>query len=85
MITRIVLTSISIYQYCLSTLTGSRCRFYPSCSQYTKEAIEAHGLGKGLLLGSRRITRCHPWHEGGYDPVPETTVTADSPKTPSRN
>jgi putative membrane protein insertion efficiency factor len=85
MITRIVLTSISIYQYCLSTLTGSRCRFYPSCSQYTKEAIETHGLGKGFLLGSKRIARCHPWHEGGYDPVPGTAVPAEPLENPSRN
>ncbi|MBT8438266.1 MAG: membrane protein insertion efficiency factor YidD, partial [Gammaproteobacteria bacterium] len=69
MITRIVLTLITAYQHCLSALTGSRCRFYPSCSQYTKEAIQTYGLTKGLFMGSRRIARCHPWHEGGYDPV----------------
>ncbi|MCB1669501.1 MAG: membrane protein insertion efficiency factor YidD [Pseudomonadales bacterium] len=70
MITRLVINLISLYQVSLSTLFGSRCRFYPSCSQYTKEAIQIHGLGKGAVLGTRRIARCHPWHEGGFDPVP---------------
>lgn len=85
MITRIVLTSISAYQYCLSALLGPRCRFYPSCSQYTKEAVESHGLMQGLLLGSKRIARCHPWHEGGYDPVPESSAVADDSNNQSRN
>jgi len=78
MITRIVLTVISAYQHCLSVLMGPRCRFYPSCSQYTKDAIEHYGLAKGSYLGTRRIVRCHPWHEGGYDPVPGTDPEADN-------
>ena len=45
------------------------CRFKPSCSQYTYEAVEIYGAGKGLLLGVKRISRCHPWNKGGYDPV----------------
>ncbi len=73
MITRIVLKLISVYQVSLSFLLGSRCRFYPSCSQYTKEAIQIHGLAKGIYMGFRRIACCHPWHEGGYDPVPGST------------
>ncbi|MEZ5489949.1 MAG: membrane protein insertion efficiency factor YidD [Gammaproteobacteria bacterium] len=70
---RLVIKLISFYQVGISIFFGSRCRFYPSCSQYTKEAIQLHGLGKGIALGTRRITRCHPWHEGGYDPVPGST------------
>ena len=57
------------YQKILSPLLGPRCRFYPSCSQYTLEAIQEWGLAKGILLGARRLSRCHPLNEGGYDPV----------------
>jgi hypothetical protein len=58
------------YQKVLSPLFGGNCRYYPSCSHYTYEAIEIHGLAKGSWLGFKRIGRCHPWHEGGVDPVP---------------
>ncbi|MBY4677881.1 membrane protein insertion efficiency factor YidD [Marinobacterium arenosum] len=58
------------YQYLISPLLGSNCRFYPSCSSYMVEAIETHGTGKGIYLGTRRILRCHPYSEGGLDPVP---------------
>ena len=78
MITRIAIKLITLYQYSLSRLIGSQCRFYPSCSHYTKEAIETHGLLKGFYLGSRRIARCHPWHEGGFDPVPGTQTIPDT-------
>jgi len=60
---------ISIYQK-LSALTPSRCRFYPTCSEYTKQAIVKYGFIKGSWLGIKRIVRCHPLNEGGYDPVP---------------
>ena len=63
---------ITLYQFTLSALIGRQCRFEPSCSSYTKEAIELHGSIKGLTLGARRICKCHPWHEGGYDPVPKS-------------
>lgn len=61
---------INIYQKTLSRVIGNCCRFYPSCSQYTKEAIMIHGFFKGCLLGAYRILRCNPLCKGGYDPVP---------------
>jgi putative membrane protein insertion efficiency factor len=62
---------IRLYQLAISPLLGPRCRFYPSCSQYALEAIEAHGALRGLWFALRRIGRCHPWHPGGFDPVPQ--------------
>jgi putative membrane protein insertion efficiency factor len=61
---------IRAYQLVLSPLIGPSCRFYPSCSQYGIEAIETHGSLRGTWLTIKRISRCHPWHEGGFDPVP---------------
>ena len=61
---------IRTYQKLLSPLLGQHCRFYPSCSQYTLEAIQEWGLVKGVWLGTKRICRCHPLNEGGIDPVP---------------
>jgi putative membrane protein insertion efficiency factor len=63
---------IRAYQLTLSPLLGPRCRFYPSCSQYTLEAVQSHGVLRGIYLGARRLLRCHPWHPGGFDPVPHT-------------
>jgi len=62
---------IRIYRYTISPLLGPRCRFYPSCSCYAEEAIKIHGISKGGWLAVKRICRCHPFNEGGVDPVPE--------------
>lgn len=61
------------YQYFLSPMLGPRCRFYPTCSEYAAEAIQCHGAARGSLLAAKRIVCCHPWHAGGYDPVPGRT------------
>jgi uncharacterized protein len=63
---------IRIYQWTLSPLLGPRCRFYPSCSQYALEAIQRFGVLRGGWLALARLARCHPWHAGGFDPVPES-------------
>ena len=70
---RLMTGLIRAYQVLLSPLLGNNCRFYPSCSQYAIEAIERHGVPRGAWLGLRRVLRCHPWHPGGVDPVPEVT------------
>jgi uncharacterized protein len=58
------------YQYAIRPLLGANCRFFPSCSDYAREAVERHGAAKGMWLASRRLLRCHPYHPGGCDPVP---------------
>jgi len=66
----VVLALIRLYQNTLSRVLPSTCRFYPSCSQYTYEAIAKYGFLRGGWLGTRRVLRCHPFNPGGYDPVP---------------
>lgn len=61
---------VKFYRYAISPMLGNNCRFEPSCSEYAVEALHRHGAGKGLWLSFRRLGRCHPWHPGGYDPVP---------------
>lgn len=75
MFRRLAVSLINLYQKTLSPdhgplkVFGGTCRFYPSCSEYTKQAVESLGVIKGVYLGARRIGRCHPWSAGGYDPV----------------
>jgi uncharacterized protein len=68
--TRLALALIRIYQVALSPWFGSQCRFYPTCSEYARLAIERYGVFKGTRLALTRIVKCHPWHPGGADPVP---------------
>jgi hypothetical protein len=66
----IALALIRLYQLTLSPLLGQHCRYLPTCSAYTYEAIAKHGFLRGAVLGARRLLRCHPFHAGGVDPVP---------------
>ena len=75
----LAVTAIKIYQYAISPFLGNHCRFSPSCSSYAVQAIEAHGLVKGTFLGIKRIGKCHPWHPGGYDPVPGEAGKTETP------
>ncbi len=70
MIKQALLSLIKVYKYFISPLTGQRCRFYPSCSQYAFEAVSTHGSLKGSFLALKRLLKCHPFHPGGFDPVP---------------
>ena len=65
-----LLLALRGYQYAIRPLLGANCRFYPSCSDYAREAIDRYGAPKGFWLALRRVLRCHPYHPGGYDPVP---------------
>ncbi|MBO5637953.1 MAG: membrane protein insertion efficiency factor YidD [Acidaminococcaceae bacterium] len=65
----LMISLIRFYQLCISPLLGNNCRYYPTCSQYAIEAIQKKGIIKGSWLAVKRICRCHPWHDGGYDPV----------------
>ena len=67
---QLAVIAIKVYQKAISPFLPPSCRFYPSCSEYAYEAIERHGLVKGFALTAMRISRCHPWNAGGFDPVP---------------
>jgi uncharacterized protein len=79
---RLVAFLIRLYQWTLSPLLGPKCRFHPSCSQYGLEALERFGLLRGGWLALRRIGRCHPFHPGGYDPVPDRSAQKGSAACP---
>lgn len=67
----ILLGIIKLYQYIISPLLGPRCRFYPTCSEYAELSIKRFGVMRGMWLSLRRVGKCHPWHPGGHDPVPD--------------
>ncbi|MBO5604525.1 MAG: membrane protein insertion efficiency factor YidD [Acidaminococcaceae bacterium] len=69
MVKFLMISLIRLYQLFISPLLGNNCRYYPTCSQYAIEAIEKKGIIKGSWMAVKRICRCHPWHDGGYDPV----------------
>jgi len=80
MMRSLVLFPIRFYRYAISPFMPPHCRYHPTCSEYAAEAITLHGASRGLWMGMKRIARCHPWAEGGYDPVPEKAQTHDSRK-----
>jgi putative membrane protein insertion efficiency factor len=71
---RVAILAITLYQKMLSPFIPSSCRYLPTCSHYSQEAIQEHGLGKGSWLGLKRLARCHPWGGQGFDPVPPSTM-----------
>ncbi len=70
MIKGLFLLPILIYKNLISPFLAPRCRFYPSCSEYAAGAVRTHGAARGLYLATRRLLKCHPFHPGGFDPVP---------------
>lgn len=70
MMARVISLLIRAYQYFISPFLGGACRFYPSCSEFARQAVLRHGAIRGTGLALARIARCHPWHPGGHDPVP---------------
>jgi putative membrane protein insertion efficiency factor len=66
----ILIALLNCYRYLVSPLLGRHCRFEPSCSHYAIEALRTHGALTGISLSATRLCRCHPWHPGGFDPVP---------------
>ncbi len=79
---KLLLILLRAYQLGISPFLGPNCRFYPSCSEYAAEAVREHGALKGTALTAVRLCKCHPWHEGGVDPVPRNH--AKNPSTTAR-
>ncbi len=65
----VAIAALRFYKRWVSPLLPSACRYYPTCSEYMLDAVEKHGTARGILMGLRRLSRCHPFHEGGFDPV----------------
>jgi putative membrane protein insertion efficiency factor len=70
---QILIALIKLYRYAISPYLAPSCRYTPTCSSYAIEAVQRFGVFRGSWMAVRRISRCHPWHEGGYDPVPDNT------------
>lgn len=74
-----------LYYLLVSPLLGSRCRYAPSCSEYANQALEIHGVIKGLWLTIKRLSRCHPWGGSGFDPVPGSELSTQHTAESSQN
>lgn len=74
---QLLIKCVKLYRLLLSPFLGRNCRFYPTCSEYSIEAIQEHGAFHGSVLTLKRLGKCHPWHDGGYDPVPTTQQTVN--------
>lgn len=83
MMQRLLIGLVRAYRLLLSPWLGSACRFEPTCSAYAIGALETHGAAHGSYLGLRRLTRCHPWCEGGHDPVPASSFPVADKKSSS--
>jgi putative membrane protein insertion efficiency factor len=79
----VLLGVVRVYRFALSPWLGSACRFTPTCSRYALEALETHGPWVGSYLASHRVLRCHPWCDGGHDPVPPRASIPSSPSSSS--
>ena len=82
---RALLLLIRLYQFALSPLLPQACRFYPTCSRYAYAAIARFGVWRGGWLGAKRLLRCHPWHPGGFDPVPENWPAGNTGVSPVKD
>jgi putative membrane protein insertion efficiency factor len=84
-LSRLLILLVDVYRATLSPILGPACRYEPSCSVFMQQAIRAHGALRGSWLGVRRILRCHPWAQGGYDPVPPAPRVGGSTHNPLRS
>lgn len=82
---RVLMLLLTGYRNFISPMLAPRCRFYPSCSAYALEAVQVHGALRGCWLAARRLSRCHPFHAGGFDPVPVPGRTPEGQPCPSRS
>ena len=80
---RLAILPIRAYQVLLSPMTGDRCKYYPSCSEYAAQAINRYGILRGLVLAGWRLLRCNPWSRGGFDPVEEQRLFKPRTAAPS--
>tara|TARA_Y100001970_G_scaffold203295_1_gene247446 strand:+ start:340 stop:573 length:234 start_codon:yes stop_codon:yes gene_type:complete len=77
MLRKLFVIPVKLYQFCISPFLGASCRFEPTCSNYTIEAIDTHGIFKGIGMAAKRISRCHPLGSSGYDPVKDKESSKD--------
>jgi uncharacterized protein len=78
---RAILAPIRLYQRVISPALPKRCKYYPSCSEYSAQAIRTHGIARGLVLAAWRLLRCNPWSHGGVDPVESQTLFRTPPRS----